>query len=92
MQIESLQIRNYRVFHNVFVEDIPQMAVFLGQNGAGKTTFFDVFGFLHDCLNSNIRSALAMRGGFNEVISRDQTDDMQFTVKFRPSPDEPVIT
>ena len=51
MQIESLQIRNYRVFHNVFVEDIPQMAVFLGQNGAGKTTFFDVFGFLHDCLD-----------------------------------------
>lgn len=33
-----------------------------------------------------------MRGGFNEVISRDQTDNMQFTVKFRPSPDEPVIT
>ena len=58
VQIESLQIHNYRVFHDVFVEDIPQRAVFLGQNGAGKTTFFDVFGFLHDCLNSNVRSAL----------------------------------
>lgn len=92
MQIESLKIRNFRVFNDVQVEDIPQMAVFMGQNGAGKTTFFDVFGFLHDCLNSNVRSALAKRGGFSEVVSRDQTGDMEFKVKFRPSPDEPVIT
>ncbi len=92
MQIESLRIRNFRVFNDVQVENIPQMAVFMGQNGAGKTTFFDVFGFLHDCLNNNVRSALAKRGGFSEVVSRDQTGDMEFEVKFRPSPDEPVIT
>ena len=92
MQIESLRIRNFRVFHDVKVENIPQMAVFLGKNGAGKTTFFDVFGFLHDSLSSNIRSALEKRGGFREVVSRDQNSDMQFEVKFRPSPEEPVIT
>ncbi len=92
MQIESLRICNYRVFKDVRVENIPQMAVFLGQNGAGKTTFFDVFGFMHDCLNSNVRSALAKRGGFDEVISRGQTGDLIFEVKFRPSPEEPIIT
>lgn len=92
VQIESLRIRNFRVFNDIQVENIPQMAVFMGQNGAGKTTFFDVFGFLHDCLNNNIRSALAKRGGFAEVISRDQIGDMQFEIKFRPSPNEPVIT
>ena len=67
MQIESLRIRNFRVFNDVQVENLPRMAVFMGQNGAGKTTFFDVFGFLHDGLNSNVRSALAKRGGFSEV-------------------------
>ncbi len=92
MQIEFLRIHNYRVFREVRVENIPQMAVFVGQNGTGKTTFFDVFGFLHDCLNSNVRSALAKRGGFNEVISRDQTGDMEFEIKFRASADEPIIT
>ena len=92
MQIESLRIRNFRVFNDVQVENLPRMAVFMGQNGAGKTTFFDVFGFLHDCLNSNVRSALAKRGGFSEVVSRDQSADMQFEVKFRPSPEEPIIT
>ncbi|MBQ3076878.1 MAG: AAA family ATPase [Clostridia bacterium] len=92
MRIEYLKIRNFRVFQDVEVNDLPQMAVFLGKNGSGKTTFFDVFGFLHDCLNSNVRAALAMRGGFSDVISREQTGDMGFEIKFRPSPDEPIIT
>lgn len=92
MQIESLRVKNFRVFKNIQVDNIPQMAVFMGQNGVGKTTFFDIFGFLHDCLNSNVRSALAKRGGFAEVISREQRDDMLFEIKFRPSPEEPVIT
>ena len=92
MQIESLRVKNFRVFKNIQVDNIPQMAVFMGQNGVGKTTFFDIFGFLHDCLNSNVRSALAKRGGFAEVISREQRDDMLFEIKFRPLPEEPVIT
>lgn len=92
MKIESLKIHNYKVFKDVLVEDIPNMAVFLGKNGVGKTTFFDVFGFLHDCLSSNVKTALAKRGGFKEVMSRDQDGDINFVIKFRPSKDEPLIT
>lgn len=39
--IESLKIRNYKVFRNVEIRDIPNLAVFLGKNGTGKITFFD---------------------------------------------------
>ena len=92
MKIESIRIQNYKVFRKVEIKDIPNMAVFLGKNGVGKTTFFDVFGFLHDCLNSNVKAALAKRGGFKEVISRDQTGDIAFIIKFRPSHDEPLMT
>ena len=92
MRIESIKVRNYKVFHDVEVKEIPNMAVFLGMNGVGKTTFFDVFGFLHDALQSNIRAALAKRGGFQEVISRGQEGDIEFEIKFRPSEDEPIIT
>ena len=92
MKIESLEIHNYKVFRNVTIKDLPNMAVFLGKNGVGKTTFFDVFGFLHDCLNSNVKTALAKRGGFKEVLSRDQSGDISFVIKFRPSKDEPLIT
>ena len=92
MKIESLEIHNYKVFRNVTIKDLPNMAVFLGKNGVGKTTFFDVFGFLHDCLNSNVKAALAKRGGFKEVLSRDQSGDISFVIKFCPSKDEPLIT
>ena len=92
MKIESLEIHNYKVFRNVTIKDLPNMAVFLGKNGVGKTTIFDVFGFLHDCLNSNVKAALAKRGGFKEVLSRDQSGDISFVIKFRPSKDEPLIT
>ena len=85
MRIESLTVRNYKVFKSIAIRNIPNMAVFLGQNGVSKTTFFDIFGFLHDCLNSNVRAALAKRGGFSEVISRDQRGDIYFEIKFRPS-------
>lgn len=32
VRIESIRIHNYRVFQNVEVVDIPNMAVFLGMN------------------------------------------------------------
>lgn len=92
MKIESLRIRNYRALQDVMIERIPNMAVFLGKNGAGKTTFFDVFGFLHDSLQWNVNVALTKRGGFQEVLSRGQDGDIEFEIKFRPAEDEPMIT
>ena len=38
MKIESIRIQNYKVFRKVEIKDIPNMAVFLGKNGVGKTT------------------------------------------------------
>ncbi|MGN0740820.1 MAG: AAA family ATPase [Treponema sp.] len=92
MQIESIKIHNYKVLKDVEVKEISNMAVFLGKNGVGKTTFFDVFGFLHDCLIGNVKTALARRGGFNEVISRNQEGTIDFEIKFRASETEPLIT
>lgn len=92
MKIEEIKIKNYKVLKNVWIKDIPNMAVFLGANGTGKSTFFDVFGFLHDCLLNNVSAALAKRGGFKEVISRGESGDIEFEIKFRPEPNEPRVT
>ena len=92
MKIEQIAIKNYKALQNVMIKNIPNMAVFLGQNGAGKTTLFDVFGFLHDALHTNIKAALAQRGGFKEVISRGIDGNIEISLKFRPSADEPLIT
>ena len=71
MQIESIRLKNFKVFRDVHLRDIPAFLVIVGANGAGKSTLFDVFGFLHDSLTSNVRQALDKRGRFKEVVSRD---------------------
>ncbi|ACV63722.1 SMC domain protein [Desulfofarcimen acetoxidans DSM 771] len=92
MKIESLRIKNYKVFRDVSIRDLPNMAVFLGANGSGKSTLFDVFGFLHDALTDNIRSALVKRGGYKEVVSRGAKGPIEFEIKFRPNPGDPIVT
>lgn len=75
MKIESIRLKNYKVFRDVHLKDIPSFLVVVGANGSGKSTLFDVFGFLHDCLKGNVRQALDSRGRFREVWSRDALDD-----------------
>ncbi len=92
MRIETLKIKNFKVFKHVEVTNIPNMAVFLGMNGVGKTTFFDIFGFLNDCLSKNVKAALENRGGFAEVISREQSGNIEFVIQFRQTDKDPLIT
>ena len=84
MKLESLTIKNYKVFQHVELKNLPGMCVFVGANGSGKTTLFDVFGFLRDALHGNVRTALQKRGGFREVATRGCVDQtIEFTLKFR---------
>lgn len=92
MKIEKIQIKNFKVFKDVTIEKIPPMAVFIGKNGSGKSTLFDIFGFMHDCLEGNVKTALAKRGGFKEVRSRDQDGPISIEIKFRTGKDEPLVT
>lgn len=70
MKIESIRLKNFKAFRDIHLQDIPAFLVVVGANGSGKSTLFDVFGFLHDCLQSNVRQALDKRGRFAEVLSR----------------------
>ena len=84
MKIISIKIKNYRVFEDIEIEHIPAFCVIIGANGTGKSTLFDVFGFLRDALKNNIRQALQIRGGFNEVVTRGkEKEDIEIELKFR---------
>lgn len=75
MKIESIRLKNFKTFRDVYLPHIPPFLVVVGANGTGKSTLFDVFGFLHDCLRSNVRQALDKRGRFKEVMSRESTGE-----------------
>ncbi len=85
MQIESIEIRNYRLFRQATLADLPRLAVVVGANGSGKSTLFDVFSFLKEALIQNVAQAVARRGGFSELVSRGETGPIGITVKFRES-------
>jgi len=93
MRLESIEIKNYKALRNITIGKITDMTVVVGKNGTGKTTLFDVFGFLHDCLTYNVKKALDMRGGYQEVVSREKSEEnICFTIKFRAEKDEPLVT
>lgn len=83
MKIEKISIKNYKVFRNAVLKNLQGMTVIVGTNGSGKSTFFDIFGFLKDSLFHNVSVALSRRGGFNEVISRGEKGNIEFEIKFR---------
>lgn len=83
MKIESIRLKNYKAFRDVELKNLPGFVVFVGANGTGKTTLFDVIGFLRDALKNNVRQALAKRGGFKEVISRGCEGSIEIELQFR---------
>ena len=83
IRIEGIRLKNYKVFKDVTIPDIPRMCVIVGANGAGKSTLFDVFGFLRDSLTDNVQIALSKRGGFKEVRTRDADGAIEIELKFR---------
>ena len=85
MQIEEIEIKNYRLFRHARFSKLPRMTVVVGPNGSGKSTLFDIFSFLKDALTENVAAAVARRGGFHELVSRDSSSPISLTLKFRES-------
>ena len=85
MQIESIEIRNYRLFRLAELKDLPRLTIVVGANGSGKSTLFDVFSFLKEALAQNVASAVARRGGLRELVSRGEKGPIGIMVKFRES-------
>mgnify|MGYP001363707874 CR=1 FL=1 len=85
MQIESIEIENYRVFKHARLENLPQLVTLVGANGTGKSTLFDIFTFLKDALAHNAGKAVSRRGGMRELMSRHQRGPIRIEIKFRES-------
>ncbi|MBL8891211.1 MAG: AAA family ATPase [Planctomycetaceae bacterium] len=87
MRIETIRIRNFKALQDVQLEKLPPFCVFVGRNGSGKTTLFRVFGFLKNCLEHNVRTALNVEGGrngFKEVVTRGHDhESIEMEIQFR---------
>ncbi len=95
MKLESLHLKNFRVFKDTTMSRIPNFCIVVGANGTGKSTIFSVFGFLKNAITGNVNSALAKLGGSKgivEVRSRGTTEPMELEIKFRKNSKAPLAT
>ncbi len=97
-RIEELAVKNYRALRDLELRrtapfrHITPLTVFLGPNGSGKSTIFDVFAFLSECFSVGLRKAWDKRGRFKELRSRDSEGPIEIELKYRETPDSPLIT
>ncbi|MBF8271321.1 MAG: hypothetical protein HW380_426 [Magnetococcales bacterium] len=93
-KIEGFRIKNYRSLRDVTLgrlwdvqntSPLTPMTAVIGKNGVGKSTLFDAFGFLADCLKSGVEEAcdLKGRGGFNRLRSQGVREPIEFVVYYR---------
>ena len=104
--IEGFRIQNYRSLHDIAMgrigtdqtlrdaDPLTPLTVVIGKNGVGKSSIFDAFGFLADCMETDLETACNSknRGGFDKLVSMGCGQPITLTVYYRESKNDRPIT
>jgi predicted ATPase len=102
-RIEGFSIKNYRALREITIgklwntqnaKPLTSMTAVIGKNGVGKSTLFDAFGFLADCLKSGVEEACDSRGrgGFERIRSQGQDGNIEFQIYYKEDGNARPIT
>jgi len=100
--IEGFRAQNFRALRDVTLgrlsgqDGVPltPFTVVIGKNGVGKSSLFDAFGFVADCLATDVETACdqKQRGGFERLRSKGINEPISFEIYYREAHDERPIT
>ncbi|MBK7544028.1 MAG: AAA family ATPase [Candidatus Competibacteraceae bacterium] len=101
--IEGFRVQNFRALRDISLgklsgqshgQSLTPFTVVIGKNGVGKSSLFDAFGFVADCLATDVETACDMkqRGGFDRLRSKDIDESIRFEIYYREAPNERPIT
>lgn len=101
--IEGFRVQNYRALRDVTLGKLSSQqggapltpfTVVIGKNGVGKSTLFDAFGFVADCLAHDVEQACDMkqRGGYERLHSRGTDGPIRFEIYYREAKGERPMT
>lgn len=101
--IEGIRIRNYRVLKDIrlgklwntqHAQPLTPMTAVIGKNGVGKSSLFDAFGFLADCLKLGVEEACDSRGrgGIERIRSQGSGASIEFEIYYREESQARPIT
>lgn len=104
--IEGLRIQNYRSLRDIAMgrigtdralrstDPLTPLTVVIGKNGVGKSSIFDAFGFLADCMETDLEAACNARnrGGYDKLVSSGVDQPITITIYYRESKNDRPIT
>lgn len=104
--IEGLKIQNYRSLRDIAMgrigtdpilrsaDPLTPLTVVIGKNGVGKSSIFDAFGFLADCMETDLETACNARnrGGYDKLVSLGVDQPIMITIYYRESKNDRPIT
>ncbi len=93
-KIEGFRVINFQALRDISIgklitsqnaEPLTPMTAVIGKNGSGKSSLFDAFGFLADCLKLGVEDACDARGrgGFERLRSQGERGSIQFLVRYK---------
>jgi len=102
-KIEGFRVKNFRALKDItlgrlwnqqYADPLTPLTAVIGKNGVGKSTLFDAFGFLADCLKSGIEDAFDARGrgGFKKIRTQGQKGPIEFEVYYKEDGNARPIT
>ncbi len=103
VKLEGFRIRNFRALKDLKIgrlwnlrnrAPLMPMTTVIGGNGVGKSSLFDAFGFLADCLKSGVEVACDAhgRGGFERIFTQGASGAIEFEVYYRETSKARPIT
>lgn len=102
-KIEGFRVKNFKALKDVTLgrlwnqqtaETLTPLTAVIGKNGVGKSTLFDAFGFLADCLKSGVEEACDARGrgGFQRILTQGERGPIEFEVYYKEDGNARPIT
>ena len=102
-RIEGFHIKNFRALCDVtlgklwnlqLAEPLTPMTAVIGKNGVGKSSLFDAFGFLSDCLRLGVEEACDSRGrgGYERIRTQGKQGPIAFEVYYKEDGNARPIT
>ena len=99
IRIEGIRIQNFRtlkdislgrLFGSTNTDPLSPLTVVIGKNGVGKSSLFDAFGFLYDCLRFGVEEACnaRQRGGYMKLHTLNQEGPITFEISYKDSSEQ----
>lgn len=100
---EGFRVQNFGALRDITLgklwntqqaDPLKPLTAVIGKNGVGKSTLFDAFGFLADCLKNGVEEACDSngRGGYEKIRSQGRKGPIEFEIYYRENHNARPIT